>query len=1458
MTSSTGTVVFNDAKLQAIDVVATERLGVGTLDPTSNLHVVGNVHVTGNVNKLNFTDGYTIKRGANVTVFGTTDVIQEITGPHARHVVPLRKYPEVNMQDYRQGGYTVSASSDQNIDRVAAGYAPLVIRSAWAAFNGSGTDGFWQLYYPAAPYDGTEPYDANTNSPTITDVDNVEHRGHWIKLELPHKIKVQKMTTNHGDQPERYDSVILLGSNDDTNWYVIKDTFTLPVTSFTSTEINSNIAYKYVLLLIKSLGTSDNNVDLYQLQYYGYEEVGAGDDSVDVTFKSVYNSPDLTNAALYIDGLKGSAATDHSGASVAVTENNVTWDSAEKAWTLTGANSNIVSGNLVSLVGDHPHSISAWVKADQLNGSGLFHVGTAEGEGDAASRVGFVDSHISWGGEDHYFSNAEWHNVTYTYNGEGSDKKLFLDGRRVATAKNEDSHGEFPPFAMSTYSEYGYTVSASSEYPSVPAYRAFDRNTNPDDPYRWTSADNKYNTNGSYSGSESHTDVDGNTEAGEWLKIEMPHKLKVSYFEIAPYPINGSQSWRNYVILGSNDNVNWYQVQKVSGLSAGNGLTAGSVVPTGTYKNYAFKYFVFIWSNKAADTNKHISMGELKIYGHHENDLVRFPDSVNVLKYPHVAMTGPAQRGYVASASSEFSDFNYPPYNAFNNVFTGSDPTHTWNTKSGAYHMSSDGEYNGSDNFSTTISGTAYAGEWIQIELPRKVVASTLKLGSYGSNSGRSPRAGAFAGSNDGSTWYLLKAYGGETSWTQGTLKSFVPDTNTTTAYEYFRFVITHVQVTNDGLAALQAFEVHGTEPGDVVARVGDGFDGKVRNLRVYSTALSDARVQEIFDADKDEFGLAKSSVSVYRGRLGVGTAEPKAALTVMDEVGELIQLPPGNMTAHDQYFEKHGVFKARTSPGHNTGNYPPWEGFNDTIGTLWYTGYSDSSASYNGTSGAYSGTAQLGSTTKLGEYLVLEMPYKVFPKRMEYIRQSSGSHLITNAYVYGRNGSNGIWTEIGSFTDGGPPDDWVPKVVHLNNSEPYDQLAFVPTKRYAASTSAGVSCHLVRYFGTREQGQSTLHDGQLTLTRNLTVPRIGPALDADDTPRRDRLVVEYNTSTNPTENGVVKDTSGRGLDGRLDNTYGGATYDPYYDANEKALVFDGSNDYVMADTIGNAPGAYVHSISVWFRVKALGTGVNICQIGKGADSATKRIQFKIESNGRVSIGINGTNTKFEAGITTGRWYHCVYTYSGGAGGASSTAYTLHVNGVSYGVVSGVNSGTLNLDSDSLLTLGTDHLTTYDFFPGYISNFKLYDVALTATEVKRLYDMGRCDEGHHVVNFSKTRVGIGLGDGEAPQSTLDVRGTFQGNSPLHFYVLHGVHPNPLANQSVTFAEPGVVNGTSKIVSISGVTHNSNDDVIPWEYHSESAQWEVQTYYDISAQNFLIFSQGTNTAGNRWSMYIVTT
>ena len=378
-----------------------------------------------------------------------------------------------------------------------------------------------------------------------------------------------------------------------------------------------------------------------------------------------------------------------------------------------------------------------------------------------------------------------------------------------------------------------------------------------------------------------------------------------------------------------------------------------------------------------------------------------------------------------------------------------------------------------------------------------------------------------------------------------------------------------------------------------------------------------------------------------------------------------------------------------------------------------------------------------------------------------------------------------------------------------------------------------------LRFFGTRERGQSTLHDGSLTLTKNLTVPRIGPALDADDTPRRDRLVVEYNTSTNPTANGTVKDTSGRGLDGLL--------YGASYDATEKALVFDGTDDYIKVDDTG-IRGDYIHSVSFW--IYNDNYNINPFWIGENLDG--KRINVYITAS-QIDYSFRGDTVTTTLVPPINRWWHLTLTYNGTQG---INGRKIYIDGVEQTTTHSGTAAALNI-VDGVMYLGTNFQQASDL-NGKMSSLKFYDVALTADEVKRLYDMGRSDEGHHVVNFSKTRVGIGLGDGEAPQSTLDVRGTFQGNSPLHFYVLHGVHPNPLANQSVTFAEPGVVNGTSKIVSISGVTHNSNDDVIPWEYHSESAQWEVQTYYDISAQNFVIFSQGTNTAGNRWSMYIVTT
>jgi hypothetical protein len=117
--------------------------------------------------------------------------------------------------------------------------------------------------------------------------------------------------------------------------------------------------------------------------------------------------------------------------------------------------------------------------------------------------------------------------------------------------------------------------------------------------------------------------------------------------------------------------------------------------------------------------------------------------------------------------------------------------------------------------------------------------------------------------------------------------------------------------------------------------------------------------------------------------------------------------------------------------------------------------------------------------------------------------------------------------------------------------------------------------------------------------------------------------------------------------------------------------------------------------------------------------------------------------------------------YKGGNWDTTNTE--IYVNGVKETITGGTTS-VLNL-TGTQITFGDS--TLYDGaadFRGSISNFKLYDTALTAEEVKTLYDMGRCDEGHHMVNFSKTRVGIGLGDGEAPRGALDVRGVINADT----------------------------------------------------------------------------------------------
>jgi hypothetical protein len=1337
-----------------------------------------------------FTESFAIDGGkvemASAAITGGNTVVDQ-TGPHARASPPLRKYPEIVFTEgefegndttntYTQGGYTVSTSGFLN-----ASYGPI------EAFDEKlGSLSYWV---------SKESYNSSTGvynkSPatTTTETSNT-WTGEWLQVQFPNKIKLSDVLVNreyYAAQdlwgPDRIPKTgAIVASNDGTTWKYIHSWSGLTSSNFPGDGYGKlgtftvNEFYKYYRFIVTATGGGGNGefASIGQIKYYGYEETSDPDTSVDTTITSQFNLPDTTGVKLYIDGDKGSTPTDYSGEGHTLTDNSESFSG--NAWSFSSlATSNVtMSTGDLAMEGTHPHSVSLWFNAANVSSNAtLFHVGTAAGEGDAKTAISLTESgHLGWidGGDNQFLSSNTWHNLVYATQGGGGLRTCYLDGRKLGDAQVQDTFGEYPPFAMTDYSQYGYTVSASSETSSSwQAWEAFDGTTPATS--AWLSSVGKYNTTSPYlaivgTAANLGTDSGGNaTNHGEYLKIDMGHKLKLDYISINANRYTGVQAFSFY---GSNDDVNW-ELLIDDTLPASLEYENSDFYNFTSNKNKSYKYFALVAKSTRSESSDHDYVGvtELKLYGHKENDTTRFPVSSTVLKYPHIQNTGggDAIRGYVFSSSSGSASTPGFAFDGSYNAIGGN-----WLSSSGTF---SSGVALSTETFGG--SGSTINGPWLKVEMTNKILPTKLNMFVREStnNNPRQPRSGIIYGSVDNSSWTNIGSF----SYTNQTLPGdSTPNEITLTpspSGTYYKYFLLHVtqMMTAKGLSdrvSITGMEFYGTEPEDVIARVGEGLDGKVANFRVYDKYLHEEQALELWDAQKDQFGRATSSVVVHKGRLGVGTTEPEGRFAVLDEAHAPEEFPPRAMTDYETYMEGHGVFRVSASSfidisvigGAFTQNIYPWYAFNKTSTYGWLS-----------TSSVYSnGLADSDSANRFGirgEWLQIEMPSKIklkhFTLSLNYDEVNpSGTNTSRFPKVFNLYKSNdGVtWTTAMEITTPTAPSEGAYGTTYtynINESEYYNRY-LIQVKQTHSNTSGytNPSSHTAigewRLFGTREQGQSVLHDGQLTLTKNLTVPRIGPALDADDTPRRDRLVVEYNTSTNPTANGTVKDTSRSRLDGLM---YNGA----YYDATEKALVFDGTDDYVYTGNIGNPAGAYVHSASFWVKPDKMSSGVIFMQLGKGADAAAKRLQVFMSTTNEISFGLNGSNTKFAStGINAGSWFHIAYSYDGGLGGASSTAYKLYVNGVSItGPTSGVNTVALNLDSNAVLAIGATHLGTGDFFDGQISNFKLYDTALTADEVKRLYDMGRCDEGHHVVNFSKTRVGIGLGDGEAPQAALEVR-----------------------------------------------------------------------------------------------------
>ena len=299
-------------------------------------------------------------------------------------------------------------------------------------------------------------------------------------------------------------------------------------------------------------------------------------------------------------------------------------------------------------------------------------------------------------------------------------------------------------------------------------------------------------------------------------------------------------------------------------------------------------------------------------------------------------------------------------------------------------------------------------------------------------------------------------------------------------------------------------------------------------------------------------------------------------------------------------------------------------------------------------------------------------------------------------------------------------------------------------------------------------------------------VPEYDPEADGVDVtvkslpnvPNTDWLEVYYDAK-NYTSGTAVQDESTPQRNGTITTGVTSETVDGI-----KSFKFAGANNNNIISTAMSLPsgsGAARFSVAVWFKRTLMNTTGLLFTIGDGGADTAPHIYIN-SSQGMVLDWWSNNVNVLDKLFLTNRWYHLVYTYSGGSHAQGSSIF---IDGEPQALGPASNGGSiLNLDGSDVLTIGSYPTGSYPF-TGNMANFRLFNRALTQDEIYQLYAYQKEYFGHGDLSMTLKAGRLGIGTSE-PRAALDVRGDIYGGCPVFFTAYAG------DNGTVTGSSTGTV------------------------------------------------------------------